>query len=170
MAALPLGIFALHPHLAESQPTQHHPETAISVDNARLLGLHPLHRPDRQVAGKASRSERREPLPQPTDAYPAGSTRAIGQLMAAKQGWAGAQWQCLDALWTRESNWRTTARNSSSGAYGIPQALPGEKMAQAGADWPTNPVTQIAWGLGYIANRYGTPCAALEHSNETGFY
>lgn len=63
-----------------------------------------------------------------------------------------------------------TADNPSSSAYGIPQALPGRKMSSAGADWRTNPATQISWGLGYIANRYGTPCAAWSHSRSHNWY
>ena len=71
-----------------------------------------------------------------------------------------SQFTCLDALWQHESNWNPGARNPSSGAYGIPQALPGSKMASAGADWQTNPATQIKWGLGYIKTIYGDPCKA----------
>lgn len=70
------------------------------------------------------------------------------------------QFACLDKLWTRESNWNHRARNRHSGAYGIPQALPGSKMASAGADWRTNPITQVRWGLRYIDGRYGTACNA----------
>ncbi|MGC5342514.1 tachylectin-related carbohydrate-binding protein [Streptomyces sp. DT24] len=78
--------------------------------------------------------------------------------------WAtAAQWNCLDSLWTHESGWRWNAQNPSSAAYGIPQALPGSKMASAGQDWKTNPVTQIKWGLGYIDDRYGTPCGAWSY-------
>ena len=73
-----------------------------------------------------------------------------------------SQWGCLDRLWFAESGWRWSASNPSSGAYGIPQSLPGSKMASAGADWLVNPSTQIAWGLGYIESRYGTPCAAWQ--------
>ena len=80
------------------------------------------------------------------------------------------QYSCLVKLWERESNWRVNAKNKSSGAYGIPQALPGSKMASAGADWQTNPATQVAWGLGYIASRYGTPCGAWAHSEAKGWY
>ncbi len=87
--------------------------------------------------------------------------RALGQKMAAARGWTGAQWTALDKLWgTYESGWRTDAANAS-GAYGIPQALPGSKMASAGADWKTNPATQIKWGLDYIASSYGDPVNAL---------
>jgi len=89
-----------------------------------------------------------------------GSNRDIGQQLAASWGWTGVEWQCLDNLFERESGWRTDADNPWSSAYGIPQALPGSKMASAGADWLTNPATQITWGLGYIKGRYGTPCGA----------
>jgi hypothetical protein len=76
----------------------------------------------------------------------------------------------LSALWKKESGWNHFAMNRSSGAYGIPQALPGEKMASAGSDWATNPATQIQWGLGYIEGRYGTPCAAWGHSQAKNWY
>ena len=72
------------------------------------------------------------------------------------------QYACLDAIVMRESRWRVDATNRSSGAYGIPQALPGSKMATAGADWRTNPVTQVRWMLGYLHGRYGTACAAWD--------
>jgi hypothetical protein len=77
---------------------------------------------------------------------------------------------CLDRLWTKESGWNHKAENKSSGAYGIPQALPGNKMAAHGADWRTNPVPQIAWGLAYIKNRYQTPCGAWAHFQRTNWY
>jgi resuscitation-promoting factor RpfB len=86
--------------------------------------------------------------------------RAIGKKMMLEKGFAENQWTCLDNLWTRESNWNQLAHNASSGAHGIPQALPATKMASHGADYMTNPATQIAWGLDYIKNRYGTPCSA----------
>ncbi|WP_245852457.1 ubiquitin-like domain-containing protein [Isoptericola jiangsuensis] len=99
-----------------------------------------------------------------------GSAKAIARTMAAERGWGDGEFVCLDKLWTKESNWRWNAENASSGAYGIPQALPGSKMASAGSDWQTNPATQIAWGLDYIAGRYGTPCAAWNHSMSVGWY
>lgn len=85
-------------------------------------------------------------------------------------GWDAAQWPCLAYLWTRESNWNPRADNPSSGAYGIPQALPASKMATEGADWLTNHRTQITWGLKYIADRYGSPCSAWNHSQQYGWY
>ncbi len=85
-------------------------------------------------------------------------------------GWSTDQFSCLLSLWNRESGWRANALNPSSGAYGIPQSLPGEKMAAAGPDWRTNARTQVDWGLGYIADRYGSPCGAWAHSESTGWY
>jgi peptidoglycan DL-endopeptidase CwlO len=85
-------------------------------------------------------------------------------------GWGSDQFRCLDLLWTRESGWRANAYNASSGAYGIPQSLPGSKMASAGADWRTNAATQIDWGLSYISARYGSPCEAWAHSEAYNWY
>ena len=98
-----------------------------------------------------------------------GSPQSIAHAMVLRRGWSEAQWGCLDRLWERESNWSTYAENSS-GAYGIPQALPGSKMSMMGSDWRTNPVTQIRWGLWYIANTYGSPCNALAHSDSYNYY
>lgn len=99
-----------------------------------------------------------------------GTAKAIGLEMVLARGWSVSEFDCLAALWDRESHWNVYAHNASSGAYGIPQALPGEKMATAGSDWQTNPATQIAWGLGYIAARYDTPCGAWAHSEEHNWY
>ncbi len=85
-------------------------------------------------------------------------------------GWGSEQFRCLDLLWMRESGWRADAYNASSGAYGIPQSLPGSKMAAAGADWRTNAATQINWGLSYISGRYGSPCSAWAHSEAYNWY
>ena len=85
-------------------------------------------------------------------------------------GWGAKQFECLVKLWKRESNWRTNARNRRSGAYGIPQSLPGRKMAKVASDWRTNPITQIKWGAGYIKGRYDTPCGAWAHSERRGWY
>ena len=90
--------------------------------------------------------------------------------MLGSFGWSSGEFSCLVSLWDRESGWNTYASNPSSGAYGIPQVLPGSKMASAGADWATNPATQIRWGLGYIQQVYGSPCAAWGHSQSVGWY
>ena len=99
-----------------------------------------------------------------------GSSQAFARNLSAQLGWGQDQYSCLVKLWTRESHWNALAQNSGSGAYGIPQALPGSKMASEGSDWMTNPQTQIRWGLKYIGGRYKTPCTALVHSNDYGWY
>lgn len=99
-----------------------------------------------------------------------GSAQAYAQSAVQARGWPASEFDCLVALWSRESGWRVNAYNASSGAYGIPQSLPGSKMSAAGADWETNAGTQIEWGLGYIGGRYGTPCGAWAHSEDAGWY
>lgn len=99
-----------------------------------------------------------------------GAQATARQLASANYGWGGDQFSCLVSLWTKESGWNYQAYNASSGATGIPQALPGSKMASAGADWQTNATTQIAWGLKYISAAYGTPCSAWGHSQATNWY
>ncbi|MEO8517717.1 MAG: hypothetical protein ABI438_00955 [Dermatophilaceae bacterium] len=96
--------------------------------------------------------------------------RAVGRLLVFDKGWSDGQFNCLDSLWTKESGWRWNADNPSSSAYGIPQALPGSKMASVASDWSTNPITQITWGLSYISNRYGSPCSAWGHSQAFNWY
>lgn len=109
-------------------------------------------------------------IPQTTPAQQ-GSNRELGQRLALElYGWSGDEWLCLDNLWSRESGWRHTAENKSSGAYGIPQALPGDKMAAFGADWRTNPDPQIRWGLAYVQGRYATPCGAWSHFLRKNWY
>jgi murein DD-endopeptidase MepM/ murein hydrolase activator NlpD len=95
--------------------------------------------------------------------------QAAAKVMLIDRGWGSAQFSCLVSLWNKESGWNYRAENPS-GAYGIPQSLPGNKMASAGSDWRTNPVTQIRWGLDYIADRYGTPCGAWAHSEQYNSY
>ncbi|GAB3122690.1 aggregation-promoting factor C-terminal-like domain-containing protein [Glaciibacter psychrotolerans] len=99
-----------------------------------------------------------------------GSAQAYAAGAVSARGWGTEQFDCLVSLWSRESGWRVNAMNGSSGAYGIPQALPGSKMASAGSDWETNAATQIEWGLGYIGGRYGSPCGAWAHSEDAGWY
>lgn len=99
-----------------------------------------------------------------------GSAQEIGKQLAAARGWGDDQFACLLQLWNKESGWRVDAENRSSGAYGIPQSLPGSKMASVGADWRTNPATQITWGLNYIGGRYGNPCGAWSASQAKGWY
>jgi hypothetical protein len=94
------------------------------------------------------------------------SNGALGKTMAAAYGWTGGQWNALYNLWERESGWDNEAENASSGAYGIPQALPASKMYGG----TSSPTLQIQWGLGYISERYGTPEAAWAHETQYGWY
>ncbi|WP_018218583.1 aggregation-promoting factor C-terminal-like domain-containing protein [Salinispora vitiensis] len=96
--------------------------------------------------------------------------RQIGCAEMLNAGFEIDEFPCLDKLFTKESGWNHKARNSSTGAYGIPQALPGSKMASKGDDWETNPKTQILWGLGYIEGRYQTPCKAWAYMQDVGWY
>lgn len=121
------------------------------------------------VAAEALAQRERERAGRTRRAAATADPRAIARALLAERGQAG-QFGCLDRLWTKESEWRVRATNPSSGAYGIPQSLPASKMASAGSDWRTNPRTQIRWGLGYISDRYGSPCAAWEHSQAQNWY
>jgi len=98
-----------------------------------------------------------------------GSAKAIAKQLLAARGWGSDQYDCLVQMWNRESGWRVNAANGS-GAYGIPQALPGSKMASAGPNWQTDATTQITWGLGYIAARYSTPCGAWSYWQGHNYY
>ncbi|BCB79921.1 hypothetical protein GCM10022251_08870 [Phytohabitans flavus] len=108
------------------------------------------------------------PIPASCNEY--SGNRKVGCAVMLNSGFGLDQFPCLDKLWTKESGWNHKARNPSSGAFGIPQSLPGSKMASAGSDWETNPATQIEWGLGYIKGRYGDPCGAWGHSQDVGWY
>ena len=88
--------------------------------------------------------------------------KAVARMLMPEYGFGSSQWPCLERLWVGESGWNYKAENSSSGAYGIPQSLPGRKMATVAGDWRTNPATQIKWGMNYIKQSYGSPCNALD--------
>lgn len=118
----------------------------------------------KQAAAEAKREQERK------EALENADPRVVARAMLADFGWDEGQFSCLDRIWTQESGWRVNAENPSSGAYGIPQSLPGTKMASAGSDWRTNPATQIEWGLGYIEGRYGSPCAAWDFKKGAGWY
>lgn len=115
-------------------------------------------------AAKASATAPAAGIPDPDTA------QALGLVAVQARGWGMEQYDCLVALWNRESRWNVYAHNKSSGAYGIPQSLPGEKMATVADDWQTNPATQIEWGLRYITARYGSPCGAWAHSEAVHWY
>jgi len=118
----------------------------------------------RQAAGSSASSGGGNAYPS-TDgvAVDPAAAKAYAQSQLGKYGWGADQFPCLVSLWTQESGWRANALNTSSGAYGIPQSLPANKMDVAGADWRTNAATQIDWGLAYIRSSYGSPCGAWNH-------
>ena len=91
-------------------------------------------------------------------------------LVIHRYGWTEADFNSLVNLWNRESGWNPNTHNKTTGAHGIPQALPGIKMSREGSDWKTNGETQIRWGLKYIAGRYGNPSRAWEHFLKKHWY
>jgi hypothetical protein len=122
------------------------------------------------AAAKAKAEAAAEAAKKAEAAGHSGTPKQIAEAMLSKFGWSRSQFSCLNPLWDRESSWDVTAYNAGSGAYGIPQALPGSKMASAGSDWEKSAYTQIKWGFRYIKDVYGSPCGAWAHEEDTGWY
>jgi hypothetical protein len=146
----------------------------LAADDVAARARAPLSRSDRRDAVDPDKALT---LAQPdgqavtgTESLAEEDPRTIAMALLAEFGFSADQFSCLDSLWMSESGWRVTADNPHSSAYGIPQALPGSKMSSAGADWATSAVTQIRWGLGYIRDRFGTPCAAWSFKQGHGWY
>jgi hypothetical protein len=123
-----------------------------------------------QAAAKKKAAEEAKKKKKEMAAQVSGTPQHVAQAMLGKFGWSSSQFSCLQPLWERESGWNVYADNPGSGAYGIPQALPGSKMSSAGPDWESSAYTQIKWGLEYIRADYGSPCGAWEHEEATGWY
>ncbi|MEV7631374.1 phospholipase [Microbacterium sp. NPDC089318] len=123
-----------------------------------------------KAAKEAAEQKRRAAEALAASNTPEGAKATARAMAAERYGWGEGEFSCLAKLWTKESGWNYQAYNSNGGATGIPQSLPGSKMATAGADWRTNAATQIAWGLGYIDRAYGSPCAAWGHSQAVNWY
>ena len=167
-----------------SQPADHVDTVSASADTVTDVPALTADQRSEREDTEASRDDRREALDPAKEAAlsadkgdavrvtedASDDPREIAQALLGEFGFSKSEFGCLDSLWTRESGWSVHADNPSSSAYGIPQALPGEKMSSAGSDWATNPATQIRWGLGYIQDRYGTPCGAWDHSESYGWY
>ena len=123
-----------------------------------------------EAQAKAARASRDSSSSSPAS-FPVQSSYTVAQVQAmARQIVAAGQFQCFSNIVNTESTWNYRAVNASSGAYGLVQALPGSKMSSAGADWQTNPATQIKWGLNYMDSRYGSPCAAWQFHLANGWY
>ncbi len=147
-------------YLAASDVRERTPEVSRSAD--RRKATDPLK--------AAALAEPEGPAKSGAESLSQADPRDIARALLGDFGFSSDQFGCLDSLYMRESGWNVYADNPTSSAYGIPQSLPGSKMASAGADWATNPVTQIRWGLGYIRDRYGSPCGAWGHSQAVGWY
>ena len=181
-AAVTLGVVAWpaegEPRTAELAASQAVPEGS----SATLAGEAPSQvrddvlkkREHRKAAARAREArEQRERAARSasrTVSYDGDPQRLSAAMMSERYGWGSGEFSCLSSLWERESGWDVHASNPSSGAYGIPQALPGSKMSAFGADWQDNAVTQIEWGLSYINDSYGTPCGAWSTFQSQGWY
>lgn len=164
---LPLSDFVREPMVNESAMLER--SHKISAAKAKAAALAAQKRAKARAQAAAQAKARAEALSRATREANR-DPKAVARLMVADRGWSSSQFSCLDKLWTKESGWNYRAQNRSSGAYGIPQALPGTKMGTVADDWRTNAVTQITWGLKYIADRYGTPCGAWAHSVSHNWY
>jgi len=158
----------LPPEASVTRSTVPAGERALQIEKKHKRQAARAARLARERAAREAREERASRTR--ARAY-SGDPRGIAAGIAASQyGWGSDQFGCLDSLWTRESGWDPHAQNASSGAYGIPQALPGSKMGAYGSDWADNPTTQIQWGLAYIRGSYGTPCGAWSEFQSQGWY
>jgi hypothetical protein len=146
--------------------------TAASIETMQILGLAGGVASEQIPAAMLSSSATlaKVAAPKPVAAAITGTPLQIAHTIATQEGLNQQQWVCLDDLWYQESKFQTNARNYRSGAFGIPQALPASRMASAGADWRTNPATQVKWGLSYIKVRYGTACNAWAHWKRDRWY
>lgn len=147
-------------------------EVAVLVARQAAARQRAAERVAAAAAAQQQAQPQQAPQPAPSQAAPvaSGSPQQIAMSMLGSYGWSSGQFSCLDSLWNEESGWNVYASNPTSGAYGIPQALPGSKMASAGPDWQTDAATQIRWGLGYIQSMYGSPCGAWAHEEADGWY
>jgi hypothetical protein len=148
---------------AARKQSQDNAELRLKAKNAALARYKALNKTTADSRKeRASRDAERKKLE--------GTPKEVALNLLGDHGWKSDQFSCLDKLWTKESQWKVSADNPTSSAYGIPQALPGNRMAAYGSDWRTNPVTQIKWGLDYIESAYGSPCDAWAHSVAKGWY
>lgn len=155
-------------------------EALSAVEEAAAIARSSAEKADKEAAEQAAAEKKKAAEQQKKDEAAAAAKQAIEEArsnpkavameLMPEYGFDASQFSCLDSLWAGESDWDYTATNPSSGAYGIPQSLPATKMATAGADWETNPITQIRWGLQYISDAYGTPCAANSFKAGNNFY
>jgi hypothetical protein len=156
----------------QSQTSANAPQNVASIHSInRSIEISKLATYEKETKKEKNRSNEKASRSKKEISFAAKTNQAFAKsYMESKYSWDQSQHSCLVNLWNRESGWRHTADNPTSSAYGIPQALPGSKMASAGADWKTNPETQIKWGLKYIDKRYKTPCGAWSAFKKKGWY
>ncbi|OFI38607.1 hypothetical protein BIU82_04645 [Arthrobacter sp. SW1] len=143
---------------AAAKPAKSAPKPVIAAQSAKVAPAKPA------VPAKPAAPVKPAPVNDPAGA------QAYAASLLSSFGWSAGEMDSLRILWTKESNWTTTATNPSSGAYGIVQSLPAEKMSSEGTDWLTNYKTQVRWGLKYIKERYGSPSAALSFHYANNWY
>jgi hypothetical protein len=170
-----LATYVVSLPVTQSQISANAPQSIASVvSQDRVIRASELATYKKESNKEKTRSNEKASRSKNTSKYSGSKVKAnqafAKSYMQSKYSWGKNQHSCLVNLWNRESGWRHTAANPSSSAYGIPQSLPGKKMASAGADWRTNPETQIKWGLKYIKNRYETPCGAWGAFKKKGWY
>ncbi|WP_426185136.1 phospholipase [Microbacterium sp. TWP3-1-2b2] len=144
--------------------------TAVTTQTAELHARQDAAAAEKQAAEAAAAAAEAEAAALANANTPDGARASAAAIAAEQYGWGGGEFECLNSLWQKESGWNYQAYNADGGATGIPQALPGSKMASAGADWATNATTQIRWGLDYIQRAYGSPCSAWGHSQSVNWY
>lgn len=157
---------------SHSQSSANAPQNVVSlVSQDRSIKISQLATYEKQSNKEKTREKKKASRSKRGSSPAAKANQAFAKsYMESQYNWGEDQHSCLVDLWNRESGWRHNADNPNSSAYGIPQALPGSKMASAGADWKTNPETQIKWGLKYIDKRYNTPCGAWSAFKKKGWY
>ena len=153
---------------AQPAPLAVEPAAAKSAVSSRTVAA------DRTSSSRASRSSSRASFRPSNAPYRFASKRFnhwyAKRYMAYRYSWHSKQYRCLAVMWGKESAWNEKAHNGSSGAHGIPQAMPGSKMATFGANWRSNPTTQIKWGLSYIRGVYKSPCRAWSFWRSHSWY
>ncbi len=180
LARTELALAMTSPHAAKPAVATAPYKPTVTAAAMKPTVTAPAVKPAVAVAAKkpaATAAATESPAPTATQSTPAftkpassGSPQQIAQGLLSSFSWSASQFACLNPLWQHESGWSVSAQNAGSGAYGIPQAMPGSRMASAGPNWQTSATTQIKWGLQYIKSTYGSPCAAWSHEQATGWY
>ena len=164
---------ALAAHQAQSVDSYHASGRPTVADRGRVLSRSEARSPIDEQKERALNQQSGGQVTKRVDRTPdlsSADPRTIAKALLSRYGYGQDQFSCLDAIYSQESGWNPHAANPTSSAYGIPQALPGSKMASAGPNWENDPATQIKWGLGYIKGRYGSPCSAWGFKQGHGWY